>query len=178
MPDAIQLPPYAPRECACMAVAFEYITGESRGKITGHPKYKIEKGGLNWKLFSEIAVDLGFQTRLLYTALAVDDSSDDGIGELVDMATLRAAISQYPAIVAERHLHNIMGDKFTTEHALAYVGELQLDPAFGCDHPSRRRDIIGAVVFPGLTIGECLERIREMSRRHAQGPSPTQGTPQ
>lgn len=165
----VTLQPYPLQECSCMAVAFEYITGVSRNDVINHPKYKIEHGGLNWKLFVQIAADLGYETKILYTLEATDDSDEEEeFGELVESEVLMKQISEHPAIVAERNQHNDMGREFTTEHALAYVGDLQLDPAFGSHHPNSRRKIIGAILFSSLAADESMGHIERMSAEHKE----------
>lgn len=85
----VTLRPYPPQECSCLAVAFEYITGVSRNDVINNPKYKIEHGGLNWRLFVQIAADLGCTTKILYTLEASDDSgAEEEFGGLVEQRFL------------------------------------------------------------------------------------------
>ena len=168
MTTEVRLPSYPPQQCCCMAVAFEYITGVKRNCVINHSKYQIEQGGLNWKLFVDIAADLGYPTKILYTTEAVGDSEEEEFGELVEQDDLIKRISEHPSIVAERNQHDVMGKKFTTEHALAYVGELQLDPAFGSHYPNSKRKIIGAILFPNLAVEDSMGHIERMSAEHKE----------
>ncbi len=167
----MKLRPYDEALANCLPVSFEYITGTERERVMELANW-AEGGwarGLDWHVLASIAEGLGVRVRLLLSdsKASQEDERDAGV-EVVGEDVLRQEIRHHPSVAIVEDVSLVMGERVVRQHALAYVGDCQVDPTDGRHSRNSSRNIISAIVFPCIGLDECMLRVHDASERWKQ----------